>query len=334
MTKSHGHEVRALTKDHKPMEPNEYERITKNGGKIYQSQTVFKGPNQTPVIQQVNIEQIIHESEQEKDNPLVGPYRVAPGRLSVSRTFGDIEAKYPDLGGMEGVVVCDPDITYVRNGGLDLDFIVIGSDGIFDKLSNHDLGEIVWNVVREHQQNLSVSLHAICGKAADEILKEAAKQKSMDNISIVMIAFKPLQDYLDKVRFCKDQNEDQEQTPQAMSEAPKNYWTTDSKSQSQKVNHLFKSINNNENQKMEQLRQKLNSQLQDPSTGIVQGQIQIPNTSYQVNNKSRNNGPYGNVGGGNVNMTGSVIGNHSFATSISHAQTLDSSQESATHVAN
>jgi hypothetical protein len=50
MTKSHGHEIRALTKDHKPMEPSEYERILRNGGKIYQSQTVFKGANQTPVI--------------------------------------------------------------------------------------------------------------------------------------------------------------------------------------------------------------------------------------------------------------------------------------------
>ena len=50
MTKSHGHEIRALTKDHKPMEPSEYERIIRNGGKIYQSQTVFKGANQTPVI--------------------------------------------------------------------------------------------------------------------------------------------------------------------------------------------------------------------------------------------------------------------------------------------
>ena len=45
MSKSGGNEVRALTKDHKPMEPSEFERITKNGGKIYQSQTVFKGAN-------------------------------------------------------------------------------------------------------------------------------------------------------------------------------------------------------------------------------------------------------------------------------------------------
>jgi hypothetical protein len=33
------------------MEPGEYQRITQNGGKIYQSQTVFQGGNPTPVIQ-------------------------------------------------------------------------------------------------------------------------------------------------------------------------------------------------------------------------------------------------------------------------------------------
>ena len=37
MSKSEGEEFRAVTKDHKPMEPGEYERITKNGGKIYQT---------------------------------------------------------------------------------------------------------------------------------------------------------------------------------------------------------------------------------------------------------------------------------------------------------
>ena len=33
-----------------------------------------------------------------------------PGRLSVSRTFGDIEAKKPKHGGNPGVVIADPDI--------------------------------------------------------------------------------------------------------------------------------------------------------------------------------------------------------------------------------
>lgn len=45
MSKGFGSEAHALTKDHKPMEPTEYQRIISNGGKIYQSQTVFKGNN-------------------------------------------------------------------------------------------------------------------------------------------------------------------------------------------------------------------------------------------------------------------------------------------------
>ena len=35
----------------------------------------------------------------------LGPFRVLPGRLSVSRTFGDIEAKIDKYGGKKGVVI-------------------------------------------------------------------------------------------------------------------------------------------------------------------------------------------------------------------------------------
>lgn len=48
---------------------------------------------------------------------------------------------------MNDVVVCDPDISFLKNGGADLDFIIIGSDGIFDKLSNATIGDIVWRVI-------------------------------------------------------------------------------------------------------------------------------------------------------------------------------------------
>jgi protein phosphatase 2C family protein 2/3 len=85
-----------------------------------------------------------------EDNPYLGPYRVSPGRLSVSRTFGDLEAKHPDLGGIRGVVVSDPDINFIRNGCNELDFIVMGSDGIYDKLKNEYIIEIVWNTIREY----------------------------------------------------------------------------------------------------------------------------------------------------------------------------------------
>ena len=40
----------------------------------------------------------------------MGPHRVFPGRLSVCRTFGDIEAKLSKLDGNPKVVVADPDV--------------------------------------------------------------------------------------------------------------------------------------------------------------------------------------------------------------------------------
>ena len=45
-----------------------------------------------------------------KNHTLLGPHRVLPGRLSVSRTFGDIEAKLSKYGGNPNVVVATPDI--------------------------------------------------------------------------------------------------------------------------------------------------------------------------------------------------------------------------------
>lgn len=97
--------------------------------------------------------------ETDDSNPFLGPYRVAPGRLSVSRTFGDLEAKYPDLGGMIGVVICDPEIKVLKGEASDLDFIVFGSDGIFDKLKTEDINEIVWNTVKEYQSNMQMNIH-------------------------------------------------------------------------------------------------------------------------------------------------------------------------------
>ena len=45
-----------------------------------------------------------------KKDIIVGPLRIFPGKLSVSRTIGDIEAKHKDFGGINGVISCQPDI--------------------------------------------------------------------------------------------------------------------------------------------------------------------------------------------------------------------------------
>ena len=61
-----------------------------------------------------------------------------PGRLSVSRALGDIEAKDPRYGGNPKVVIATPEIKIfkIRNS---YDFIIMGCDGIFEKLTNEEI---------------------------------------------------------------------------------------------------------------------------------------------------------------------------------------------------
>ena len=40
----------------------------------------------------------------------VGPFRVNPGRLSISRAFGDLQAKDFKYGGNPNVVISEPEI--------------------------------------------------------------------------------------------------------------------------------------------------------------------------------------------------------------------------------
>ena len=57
----------------------------------------------------------------------VGPHRVLPGRLSVSRTFGDIEAKLLKFGGNPNVVVALPEIKSFKIMS-DHDFVILASN--------------------------------------------------------------------------------------------------------------------------------------------------------------------------------------------------------------
>jgi len=121
---------------------------------------------------------------------IVGPHRVFPGRLSVSRTIGDIEAKDPKYGGNPNVVIPKPDIKQfkIRNN---YDFIVIGCDGIFEKLNNQEVVNSVWQMAKGGSDG-SVdyrSIHEKCGAGVDRVLHTSAYKKTFDNITAVMIAF-------------------------------------------------------------------------------------------------------------------------------------------------
>lgn len=131
-----GSECKQLSRDHKPSDQLEFFRLQKAGGYIYQTQTIIKNSVPTNQVHQVKIEDPPYEDSDDDENPFVGPYRVFPGRLSVCRTFGDAEAKIASLGGINDCVTCQPELMSEPNASQTYDYIIIGSDGIYDKLKN------------------------------------------------------------------------------------------------------------------------------------------------------------------------------------------------------
>ena len=148
-----------LSIDHKPNNEKEKERIEANGGKIYVSPA----------------------SERET-------YRVTPSSLSVSRTFGDMDAKLPKFGGSPGIIVSTPEIRKIEITNS-LDFIIMGSDGIFEKLSSRKTVSCAWNTVNEMSKRYD-SVHSLSGGVVDMIIKTALKRGTNDNVTCVFLSFK------------------------------------------------------------------------------------------------------------------------------------------------
>lgn len=83
------------------------------------------------------------------------------------------------------MIVADPEIK-VFDIQKEHDFIVLGCDGIFDKLNNEETSQCVWNSVSNEPKD---SVHTQCGVGVEYILKNSLLRKSLDNVTIVMIAF-------------------------------------------------------------------------------------------------------------------------------------------------
>ena len=177
MSTNNGKNLKEITIDHKPNEIKEKNRIIKNGGKVYQSQTPLNNNNNNNTINQI----------------LIGPYRVFPGRLSVSRTIGDIEAKNIKFGGNPNVIIAEPEIYIFDLINDNIDFFILGCDGIFDQMNNYDIFNSVWMVINYFCKN-GANVHNICGKIVDYVLKGAMARKSFDNVTCLIVTFKDLGD--------------------------------------------------------------------------------------------------------------------------------------------
>ena len=144
-----------LTRDHKPSDSDEKERIILAGGRVAPFRDQFGN--------------------------LVGPKRVwkkgenVPG-LAMSRSFGD------EVGHEVGVIV-DPEI-YEYEFVKEDKFIVVGSDGLWEFISNEE----VVNIVKKFYEDNDIK------GALDYLYKEASKrwiieEEIIDDITIILVFF-------------------------------------------------------------------------------------------------------------------------------------------------
>ena len=169
---NNGNQYVVITEDHKPSNEKEKNRIIQSGGQVYQTQTPISGAENDVLNGQI----------------LLGPYRVLPGRLSVSRTIGDIEAKGIQFGGNPNVVIPYPDIYYYDLEKDNIDFLILGCDGIYDQITSEEILDCALMILKNREINYN--LHQKCGIIVDFILKASMARKSFDNITCVIVALK------------------------------------------------------------------------------------------------------------------------------------------------
>lgn len=189
-----GSVVEDITSDHKPEALGEFQRVVKNNGQLYRmSVNQRTGEERYYFVKTLSELEEVNNVEKTQSHIMFGPWRVKPGGLSVSRTFGDVESKMQSLGGLNGTVVCDPELSTFDYD--DLDFVVMGCDGVFDKLTSAQVSETVWETIRFHKNTFEVdnsNYERILAECVNNVLRRSMVAKSEDNLTVVLLCFKNL----------------------------------------------------------------------------------------------------------------------------------------------
>lgn len=160
-----------LSIDQKPNNINEQKRIIQNGGYIYNRKITIR--------------------EENRKKNVYGPLRIFPGGLTTSRSFGDFDAKVSVFGGKKNVIICDPEFS--SKNTKNLDFIVIGSDGLFESVSNEECIKFVYAMLRDVGKSKVWKFDKTAGEfLARRLVQFAIERGSSDNVSVVLIFFESI----------------------------------------------------------------------------------------------------------------------------------------------
>lgn len=116
----------------------------------------------------------------------------------MSRTLGDADAKLSRFGGNPMCVVCKPDIKEIDLKEKD-DFLLIGCDGVFDKMTNKDVIRAIWN-----NNEYCKDYHKFTGNGVDNLMNEVFMSRSSDNISVIMITFENYHRHFNEILHQKE----------------------------------------------------------------------------------------------------------------------------------
>ena len=155
-----GKTISQLSIDHKPNLQSEKKRIELTKGKIIQNNETMNIP------------------------------RVIPGGLNVARTIGDFQIKSPLTGGKKGMIISTPDIIEIDIKS-EIDFIFVACDGIYEKLSNKEITEILFSSVKRCI-TADVPYRKILQIIGYNIISNAIDKGSRDNLSLILLVMNNL----------------------------------------------------------------------------------------------------------------------------------------------
>ena len=96
------------------------------------------------------------------------------GQLALSRAFGDFQLKMKQVSQSEQPVIVDPDVTILDR--TKVTHIVVGSDGVFDDLSNEEVAAFATGKDGDIQ------------KRTYDLLRKSLSAGSQDNMAAIVIA--------------------------------------------------------------------------------------------------------------------------------------------------
>lgn len=109
------------------------------------------------------------------------------GNLNLTRSLGDLKYKQREnLKAEEQAITSNPDV-YVFEYSDDIDFIIMGCDGIWEKKSNEEMVEYVYNKLK---QNTDIK-QIVSELLLDTIAPSVAETQGIgcDNMTCILIKF-------------------------------------------------------------------------------------------------------------------------------------------------